>query len=244
MHSESIAPPPSRAVLPADGFEEPIVIHPVLVLLVTQDGNPACSDKRQFQNLPLLVGNLPLWLLMPPSSHRIVTVRLSVIPMVPRLVTRPKCQSKSVPASAARLASSSSEPALVIRLGGLPAGLSAAILSCSPFCAQDAARAHHLSQGHVLVGCAGVFPRSPTCVDVSMMIVKAHFPGLSVPATRPRRPPRYVISSRRTAGGSVATFGRRMVKTALSNRASARSTSTPSGSGITRSKRPKARSSR
>jgi hypothetical protein len=181
---------------------------------------------------------------MPPSSHSIVTVRLSVIPMVPRLVMRPKCHAKSAPACAARLASSSSAPALVIRLGGRPDGLSAAILSCSPFCAQDTARAPLLSQGHVLVGCAGVFPRSTTCVDVSMMIVQAYVPGPSVPAARPRRQPRYVISSRRPVGGSAATLGRRMVKTALSNRASARSTSTPSGSGITRSKRPKARSSR
>src|SRR5215211_8904541 len=93
----------------------------------------------------------PCWELMLPSSHRIVTVLLLAISIVPRLVTRPKCQSKSAPACAARLASSSSEPALVIRLGGLPAGLSAAIRSYSPFYAQDAARAHLLSQGHVLV---------------------------------------------------------------------------------------------
>lgn len=57
MHSASMAPPPSRAVLPADGFEEPIIIHPVLLRLVAQDGNPAGTHKGQRENLPLLVGN-------------------------------------------------------------------------------------------------------------------------------------------------------------------------------------------
>jgi hypothetical protein len=55
-----MAPPPSCAVLPADGFEEPVIIHPVLLRLVAQDGNPAGTHKGQLENLPLLVGNLPL----------------------------------------------------------------------------------------------------------------------------------------------------------------------------------------
>jgi len=55
-----MALPPSRAVLPADGFEEPIIIHPVLLRLVAQDGNPAGAYKGQLENLPLLVGNIPL----------------------------------------------------------------------------------------------------------------------------------------------------------------------------------------
>src|SRR5262245_19424752 len=51
---------PARALLPADGFEEPIVIHPVLLELVAQDSNPARAHKGQLENLPLLVGDLPL----------------------------------------------------------------------------------------------------------------------------------------------------------------------------------------
>src|SRR4051812_7551148 len=86
---------------------------------------------------------------MPPSSHRIVTVRLSVISMAPRVVMRPKCQSKSAPACAARLASSSSEPALVIRPDVLSDDLSSAILLCSRFFVQDCSRVHTLAAGHV-----------------------------------------------------------------------------------------------
>src|SRR5262245_3746634 len=136
---------PARALLPADGFEELIVIHPVLLELVAQDSNPARTHKGQLENLLLRVGDSPCWELTPPSSHRIVTVRLSVIPMVPRLVIRPKCQSKSAPACAARLASSSSEPALVIRPVVLSEGLSSVIRLCSHcFCA-GFSRVHTLS---------------------------------------------------------------------------------------------------
>jgi hypothetical protein len=46
--------------LPSDGFKEPVVIHPVLLCLVAQNGDPACAEKRQLKNLPLLVGNIPL----------------------------------------------------------------------------------------------------------------------------------------------------------------------------------------
>jgi hypothetical protein len=46
--------------LPSDGFKEPVVIHPVLLCLVAQNGDPACADKRQLKNLPLFVGNIPL----------------------------------------------------------------------------------------------------------------------------------------------------------------------------------------
>ena len=51
---------PACVILPADGFEEPIIIHPVLRRLVAQDGNPAGAHKGQLENLPLLVGDLPL----------------------------------------------------------------------------------------------------------------------------------------------------------------------------------------
>ena len=50
----------ARAILPADRFEEPVIIHPVFLWLVAQNGNPAGTDKGQLKNLPLLVRNLPL----------------------------------------------------------------------------------------------------------------------------------------------------------------------------------------
>src|SRR5215217_8976826 len=104
----------------------------------------------------------PCWELMPPSSHRIVTVRLSPMAMAPRLVTRPKCQTKSVPAWAARLASSSSEPALVIRPVVLSAVLSSAIISCSHFCAQRCCSYTHREVYHQGPGEGGAARRRPS----------------------------------------------------------------------------------
>jgi hypothetical protein len=49
-----------RDELPAYGLEEAIVIHPVLVFLITQDGDSPRTHKRQLENLPLLVRDLPL----------------------------------------------------------------------------------------------------------------------------------------------------------------------------------------
>jgi hypothetical protein len=56
--------------------------------------------------------------------------------------------------------------------------------------------------------------------------------------------PRYLISRRRFAAGSFAALGTRTVSTPFSKFASARSRSTPEGSGITRWNCPNARSTR
>ncbi len=63
-----------RAGLPADSFEEPVVIHPVFLRLVAEDGNPSGTHKGQLQNLPLLVRNIPLLgtdtTFLPQNRHR------------------------------------------------------------------------------------------------------------------------------------------------------------------------------
>src|SRR3954462_6919135 len=44
----------------AYGFKEPVVGHPAVILLVTDDGDATGGHERQLEDLPLLVGDLTL----------------------------------------------------------------------------------------------------------------------------------------------------------------------------------------